>query len=119
MINDAARRVARIGEGSRVQYSWRPGGRGDILVPVLITDAVPAAGTERWDEKVTVPFSPPAHAAPQLLSGALVGRRIVLSAKGRDGRAWTAKVLEVLERTPDRVVVRDTKPPWVKSGAGE
>ena len=55
------------------------------------------------------------HDAPQLLPGALVGRRIVISAKGRDGRAWTAKVLEVLERTSDRVVVRDTKPPWVKS----
>ena len=35
-----------------------------------------------------------------------------------DLSAWTAKVLEVLERTADRVVVRDTKPPWVKS-AGE
>ena len=44
-----------------------------------------------------------------------VGRRIVISAKGREGRAWTAKVLVVLERTSDRVVVRDTKPPWVKS----
>ena len=55
------------------------------------------------------------HDAPQLLPGALVGRRIVISAKGREGRAWTAKVLVVLERTSDRVVVRDTKPPWVKS----
>ena len=41
------------------------------------------------------------HDAPQLLPGSLVGRRIVISAKGRDGRAWTTKVLGVL--------VRDTK----------
>ena len=54
------------------------------------------------------------HDAPQLLPGALVGRRIVISAKGRDGRAWTVKVLEVLERTPERAVVRGTKPPWYR-----
>ena len=55
------------------------------------------------------------HDAPQLLPAGLVGRRIVISAKGRDGQAWTAKVLEVLERTSERAVVRDTKPPWVKA----
>ena len=58
------------------------------------------------------------HHAPDLLPGALAGRRIVISAKGPKGRAWTVKVLEVLERTPERAVVRGTKPPWYRP-AGE
>ena len=65
---------------------------------------------------------------PRLVADVPTGRRhrngtrelrIVICAKSREGRAWTAKVLEVQEQTGDRVVVRDTKPPWVKSAGGD
>jgi len=46
------------------------------------------------------------HDAASLLPSTLVGRRIVVT--DRKGRAWTAVVLEVVERTEDSVLVRDT-----------
>ena len=46
------------------------------------------------------------HDAASVLPSRLVGRRIVVT--DRKGRAWTAVVLEVVERTEDSVLVRDT-----------
>lgn len=46
------------------------------------------------------------HDAAGVLPSGLVGRRIVVT--DRKGRAWTAVVLEVVERTEDSVLVRDT-----------
>lgn len=40
------------------------------------------------------------------LPAALIGRRIVVTDRPRHG--WTATVLEVIERTPEYVLVRDT-----------
>ena len=58
------------------------------------------------------------HDDPRGLPKALEGRLIVveLGPPGEFGtRLEVTKVEEVLERKPDRVVVRDTKPPWYKS----
>ena len=41
-----------------------------------------------------------------VLPADLIGRRIVVTDRGRHG--WTATVLEVIERTPEYVLVRDT-----------
>ena len=43
------------------------------------------------------------------LPAELVGRRIIVTRSGRD--SWTATVLEVVERTPRRILVRRTDPP--------
>ena len=62
------------------------------------------------------------HDDPRGLPEALEARLIVVEEGWRPGDSSpllvVRKVLEVLERTPERVVVRDTKPPWDKS-AGE
>ena len=44
--------------------------------------------------------------AADVLPAALIGRRIVVTDRRRHG--WTATVLEVIERTPEYVLVRDT-----------
>ena len=62
------------------------------------------------------------HDDPRGLPEALEGRLIVVE-MGPPGKYGpdldVTKVVEVLERTPDRVVVRDMKPPWYKSKAAE
>ncbi|MDE0177060.1 MAG: hypothetical protein OXP36_00560 [Gammaproteobacteria bacterium] len=46
------------------------------------------------------------HDAPDVLPADLTGRRIIVTDRRRHG--WTATVLEVIERTPEYVLVRDT-----------
>ncbi|MDE0354718.1 MAG: hypothetical protein OXK20_03550 [Deltaproteobacteria bacterium] len=48
-----------------------------------------------------------AHHDPASLPAILKGRRIVVTTK-KPRRKWTMRIVEVLERTPDVVVVRDT-----------
>ena len=85
-----------------------------LALPEELQDPAPAPALVGWAPvKLDDVSWGAAHAAPQLLPAALVGRRIIIRAKGR-GRPWPAKVLEVLERTPERIIVRDTKPPWYK-----
>ncbi len=46
------------------------------------------------------------HDAPDVLPADLTGRRIIVTDRRRHG--WTATILEVIERTPEYVLVRDT-----------
>lgn len=46
------------------------------------------------------------HDAPDVLPADLIGRRIIVTDRWRHG--WIATVLEVIERTPEYVLVRDT-----------
>ncbi|MXZ59856.1 MAG: hypothetical protein F4Z12_03215 [Acidobacteria bacterium] len=46
------------------------------------------------------------HDAPDVLPATLTGRRIIVTDRRRQG--WTATVLEVIERTAEYVLVRNT-----------
>ena len=79
-------------------------------VPALSADELEAARREN----ALVGFRPDKlqdgswgarHDAPELLPPDLVGRRIVVTDRRR--RSWTSQVLQVVERTPDTLLVRD------------